>query len=244
MPNERLRSAIVERGLTSARLAELVRVDPKTVDRWVATSRTPYRSTVAEVAQVLGRDPGWLWPETIASPESELVQFYPHRAVVPRSTWSNLLDRAQERIDVLCFAGLFFVEENPGLDQALAAKAAIGTRIRIMLGDPDSPAVRARGDEEGIGEALAAKVRNVLVYLGALSATDGIDLALHTTTLYATIYRFDDEMLVNTHTYGFPAYMSPVLHLRRRTSGSLFGTYERSLERVWQSARPYEESVE
>ncbi len=240
MANERLRSAIAERGLTSARLAERVRVDPKTVERWIATGRTPYRSTVAEVAQVLGREPGWLWPETVASAESELVQFYPHRAVVPRSVWSSLLAGARERIDILCFAGLFFVEENPGLDETLTARAAAGAQIRILLGDPDSPAVCARGDEEGIGEALAAKVRNVLVYLGPLGAVDGIDLRLHATTLYATIYRFDDHMLVNTHTYGAPAYMSPVLHLRCRPSSSLFGTYERSFDRVWQPAQPYE----
>jgi len=86
----------------------------------------------------------------------------------------------------------------------------------------------------------AAKVRNVLVYLGPLAQVDGIDVRLHATTLYATVYRFDDDMLVNTHTYGAPAYMSPVLHLRCRPSSSLFGTYERSFERVWQSSQPYE----
>ena len=239
MANERLRSAIAARGLTSARLAELVRVDPKTVDRWVATSRTPYRSTVAEVARVLERDPGWLWPETVTSAESELVQFYPHRAVVPRSLWSNLLGNARERIEVLCFAGLFFVEENPGLAEVFVEKAAAGARIRILLGDPDSAAVFARGEEEGIGDALAAKVRNVLVYLGPLATVDGVGVQLHSTTLYSTIYRFDDDMLVNTHSYGSPAYMSPVLHLHRRPSSSLFGTYERSFELVWHSARPY-----
>lgn len=240
MANERLRSAIAERGLTSARLAERVQVDPKTVDRWIATGRTPYRSTAAEVAQILGRDAGWLWPETVASAESELVDFYPHRAVVPRSVWSSLLVNADERIDILCFAGLFFVEENPGLAETLAAGTAAGAHIRLLLGDPDSSAVRARGDEEGIGEALAAKVRNVLVYLGPLAQVNGIDVRLHATTLYTTVYRFDDDMLVNTHTYGAPAYMSPVLHLRCRPSSSLFGTYERSFERVWQSSQPYE----
>ncbi|MEV4093607.1 helix-turn-helix domain-containing protein [Streptosporangium saharense] len=40
-PNERLRSALVTAGITVRQLAEEVGVDPKTVERWVSTGRTP-----------------------------------------------------------------------------------------------------------------------------------------------------------------------------------------------------------
>jgi hypothetical protein len=40
-------------------------------------------------------------------------------------------------------------------------------------------------------------------------------------------------MLVVTHAYGVPANFAPALHLRRLSSGTLFQTYARSFDRVW-----------
>jgi hypothetical protein len=51
------------------------------------------------------------------------------------------------------------------------------------------------------------------------------------------IYRFDDEMIVNTHVYGILAAYTPTMHLRR-VDGTYFQTYLESFERVWASARP------
>jgi 8-oxo-dGTP pyrophosphatase MutT (NUDIX family) len=48
-----------------------------------------------------------------------------------------------------------------------------------------------------------------------------------------SIYRFDDDMLVNAHVYGAPAAHSPVLHLRRLPGGRLVDHYQASFERVW-----------
>lgn len=42
MPNDRLRAALLERGVTIAELAA-VQVDPKTVERWITKGRAPYR---------------------------------------------------------------------------------------------------------------------------------------------------------------------------------------------------------
>ena len=61
----------------------------------------------------------------------------------------------------------------------------------------------------------------------------GVSVRLHGTTLYNSIYRYDDELLVNTHAYGVPAGQSPVLHLRRFPGGRLFDHYMASFERVW-----------
>ena len=40
-------------------------------------------------------------------------------------------------------------------------------------------------------------------------------------------------MLANTHTYGVPAHFTPVIHLRHLSSGTLFQTYARGFDRVW-----------
>ena len=48
-----------------------------------------------------------------------------------------------------------------------------------------------------------------------LRDVDGIEFRLHRTVLYNSIYRADDQLLVNTHIYGFAARRTrPVLHLR------------------------------
>jgi hypothetical protein len=66
----------------------------------------------------------------------------------------------------------------------------------------------------------------------------GIAVRLHATTLYTSIYRFDDDMLVNLHVYGLPAAHAPLLHLRRLSEGELFCTYSDAYERVWPEAIP------
>jgi hypothetical protein len=148
------------------------------------------------------------------------------------------IDDAKEHIDVLVFAGLFLPDGHPELAKVLIAKAEQGTAIRLALGDPDSEAVRLRGQEEHIGEGVAARIRLSLAYLDEAIRAPGVDLRLHATTLYNSIYRLDGAMLVNIHAYGFPAAQSPVLHLRRLPGGSLFGHYQASFERVWAQARP------
>src|SRR4051794_30141848 len=62
MPNERLRTAMLERGITPSDLAEALRVDPKSVERWIS-GRTPYRRHRYAVAARLGVDEVYLWPD-------------------------------------------------------------------------------------------------------------------------------------------------------------------------------------
>ena len=54
-----------------------------------------------------------------------------------------------------------------------------------------------------------------------LRDVDGIEFRLHRTVLYNSIYRADDQLLVNTHIYGFPAAQAPVFHLRRVAGGDM-----------------------
>jgi hypothetical protein len=62
--------------------------------------------------------------------------------------------------------------------------------------------VRLRGQEEHIGEGMAARIRLSLAYLQEAIGTPGMELQLHATTLYNSIYRLDADMLVNSHAYG------------------------------------------
>jgi hypothetical protein len=240
--NERLRSCITGARLTIPDVAAQVGVDPKTVERWIVLGRVPHRSHRWATASLLGTDEAYLWPEiadnrrTQAASAAELVTLYGNRGAVPGALWRSLLEAAAGNIDVLVFSGLFLPDGYPEVAKLLAAKAEQGVNVRLALGDPDSEAVRRRGDEEGIGDGLAARVRLSLLYLREAVGAPGVELRFHATTLYNSIYRFDDDMLVNAHVYGSPAAHSPVLHLRRLPGGRLFDHYQASFERVWEQA--------
>ncbi|MGH4012657.1 MAG: DUF5919 domain-containing protein [Pseudonocardiaceae bacterium] len=149
-----------------------------------------------------------------------------------------MLGQAEEHIEILLYAGMFLTDD-PTLIKRLRKKAEDGTKIRLLLGDPTSPEVNRRSIEEGIGKGtIAAKVRNALAFYRPLNDTPGIEIRCHGTTLYNSIYRFDEEMLVNTHVYGFMAAHAPLLHLRRLSGGDLFETYSESFENVWNTATP------
>jgi transcriptional regulator with XRE-family HTH domain len=244
MPNDRLRTSLLERGVTPADLATALNVDPKSVERWIS-GRTPYRRHRYAVAAHLGIDEAYLWPDALTrdqvadASESEIVTIYPHRWAVPSELWRNFFETAEAEIGVLVYSGLF-LSEDAGIRRVLREKADAGATVRILLGDPDSESVAQRGADEGIDDTMAAKIRNALVLYKPLRNIEGIEFRLHTTVLYNSIYRADDQILVNTHIYNFPAAQAPVLHLRRVAGGSMVSTYLESFERVWDGATPME----
>jgi hypothetical protein len=122
--------------------------------------------------------------------------------------------------------------------ELLRVKAAAACTIRLLLGNPNSPKLLERGAEEKFGTGISSRAELALLHYAPLHDTSGVEIRTHGTTLYNSVYRFDDEMLVNTHVFGLSAFAAPVLHLRRLASGGLFDTYADSFETVWASALP------
>ncbi|WP_409495224.1 hypothetical protein [Amycolatopsis sp. cmx-11-12] len=170
---------------------------------------------------------------THANQPSDMVALYAHRANVPKQLWMDLLTGAQERIDLFANASLFLPEDNPEAIQIIKNKAKSGVKIRILLGDPEQPAMELRGKEERLFEGLVGRIRMALAYYRPLVGIDGIDFRLHGTSLYNSVFRYDDQMLVNQHIYGTYGYIAPILHLQKAPEGDLFDTYMKSLNLVW-----------
>jgi hypothetical protein len=104
-----------------------------------------------------------LWPST-GEPHTrrfglEIRAVYPHRWAVPRNVLHKLFSNADHEIDILVYSGLFLFEDT-GMLQLLATKADAGIHIRILLGDPESPAVAQRGQDKAIGDSTAARLRS------------------------------------------------------------------------------------
>jgi hypothetical protein len=66
----------------------------------------------------------------------------------------------------------------------------------------------------------------------------GVEIRLHQTVLYNSIYRADREVLVNTHAYGTPAANAPVMHLLHTGDRGPADAYITSFERVWDTTQP------
>ncbi|MFF7233473.1 helix-turn-helix domain-containing protein [Streptomyces sioyaensis] len=246
MQNERLRAVMASGGWTHATLARATGVDPKSVERWVNLGRTPRRVTACKAAEALGEDVHALWPalrqaRAARAVSPELVALYGQRADLPVSTFVDLFTQARERIDLLVYAAVFLHEAYPRLNELLRERAEEGCAVRIALGDADSTNVQQRGREERFGHGIESRCRLALMHYRPLSGVPGVELRTHGTTLYNSLYRADDQLLVNAHVWGVNAYGAPVWHLRRNSEGGIFDTYARSFDAVWEAATPVRE---
>lgn len=239
--NNNLRYALAAARLTPTDVAAALAVDPKTVTRWLA-GRTPYPRHRWAIADLLHADEADLWPETAQRHRAladGIEAIYPHRWSVPHRVWTNLFQRATSEISILAYSALFLAEDRGILD-ILTTRASTGVKIRLLLGDPDSPEVASRGEDEGIGgNVMAARIRNALALYRPLLAAPDIEVRLHRTVLYNSVYRADNELLVNTHAYATPAADAPVMHLRRTEQQGPADAYLGSFDRVWDTGKPY-----
>ncbi|WP_344888147.1 XRE family transcriptional regulator [Nonomuraea antimicrobica] len=239
--NNNLRYALAAAQLTTTDVAAALAVDPKTVSRWLS-GRTPYPRHRHAVADLLSLDEADLWPEITPRHQAladGIQAIYPHRWAVPQTAWRNLFNGARQEIGILAYSALFLAEDSAVL-HILTERAAAGVKVRILLGDPEGPEVATRGTDEGIGaEVMAARVKNALTLYRPLLDAQDTEIRLHHTVLYNSIYRADDQLLVNTHAYGTPAANAPVMHLTHTDDQGPAATYLTSFNRIWTTARPH-----
>jgi hypothetical protein len=223
--------------VTEAVLSAKLAVDPKTVRNWLR-GQMPHPHSRAALARLLAVDESVLWPAlapTEALP-AELAAVYPRRVAITQKSWQSLFVSAESEIGILAYSALFLAEDVR-LVQLIGDKASQGVRVRIALGDPDGSNVDRRGVEEEIGEAMSMKIRNAIALLSPILQR-GVELRLHDTVLYNSMYRSDGDLLVNQHALGIPAAQSPVYHFRRGEDSEMFESYITSFERIWALGRP------
>ncbi|WP_174501726.1 helix-turn-helix domain-containing protein [Streptacidiphilus neutrinimicus] len=243
--NERLRLAMTKRGVSPEALAAACEVDPKTVGRWLA-GRLPHPRHRWTASELLRADATEIWPQSTAAPavsagpDALVAATYANRASVPRDLWLRLLEHAERHVDVLVYSGTFFAQSNPHVAEMLATRARHGAQVRLCFADPMGQAVARRDQEEELDGTMAAKIRASLTYYRPLLGQDRCEVRLHDATVYASLFRYDDELLANPHIWGQPASANPLLHLRRAPARGWFDHYAASFDAVWTAARPWD----
>lgn len=243
MRNNRLRTLMDEAGLSVSRLAADIGVDTKSAERWVTLGRLPRLRHRIQIANLLSCEQFVIWPEaaveTPGSAGGELVTFYPTRRNVPVAVWKSLMASTRSEFTVHAFAATFLPDQVMDMSVELIKLADRGVRVRLLLGNPDGDAVERRSAEEN-ATGLAGRVRLVLGYITPAISHPQVEVRLHDHTLYASLFQFDDDVLVNPHVWGSPAGNNPILHLRRQPNGPLTSSWIAGLERVWDKATPLE----
>ena len=242
MGNERLRNAMIAAHMDVDSLTKALNVDPKTVQRWLK-GRVPHPRHRWEVAKLLKEREDFLWPQndqSITTPEHtpEVVADYASRSDVLVAGWWQLFLKAQQQIDLLGFAMQFLPEQHSHLQSLLLEKAANGCKIRIALADPTSAVVQMRDEEEQLGGTLPARIQTTLYHFRTLHHCPGIELRYHSTVLYNSVFRFDNEMFVTPHLYGLHGSKAPLFHLRCLGANGLFMSFATHFETVWNTTKP------
>ena len=182
----------------------------------------------------------YLWPD-LDTPRNdhgaEVVHLYPRRADAPRELWRQMVTNAVEIIDIYTYASAFFAEAVPDANALIRSKADEGVTVHINLGDPNSPEAIRRGEDEGIN--VPGRIREAMAYYAPMVDHPGIEFRSHATILYNSVYRFDNEMLVNQHALGCHGFAAPLLHFRRTADAVLWTTYERFAEHAWSASYTY-----
>lgn len=243
MANHALRDALSDAKMTEADLAGIVGVDEKTVSRWISPGRRPHPRHRFAVAAALEVDVESIWPEVVRHTiktgyDREIVSVYPHRSLIPRSLWRDLVGAADRELLFAGYTNYFLWLDLPGLRGVLRKRAEAGVQVRFLVGDPESPVTAERERIEGVPLTVSTRIRVTLDELGKLR-----DVAPSVAGRYSdrhialSVFRFDDDMLVCTHLADQMGHDSPTMHLRRRQDGGLWDRYAAHVEHLWAAGR-------
>jgi transcriptional regulator with XRE-family HTH domain len=232
--NETLRRALLRARLSEDDVAARLAVDPKTVRRWTE-GRVPYLRYRWELARLLDCDEIDLWPQvgTGQAQPAEVLAIYPHRDTVPSKVWQEFFSSAEREIGILARSGLFLAA-RPGVLAALASRAQAGVRVRICVRDPEAA---YKNIVPKLGGSLASRIDDAVARYRPLRESGNVEIRICRVALTSSIYRADDNVLVEQYVYGIPSAQVPVLHLRREAASEMASAYLESYERVWVGAR-------
>ncbi len=235
MANEQLRAALARAGLDPDELADQLRVDAKTAERWLG-GRVPHARHRARIAHALDTPEPDLWPHVTDPTEApddrrELTGLYAHADDPRAPDWQTLLPTAHEQIDLLD-PTLHDILTTPGTIDLLADKASAGCEIRILIAHPKSIWVTSLAQQLGHTQTdtdgnthLDREINQSLHHLHHLADHDHIDLRTFWAERTLSILRFDDQMLVTPHLHGLPGARAPLLHLHRRDDDGPFDRF-------------------
>lgn len=226
MANENLKNALESAGLTPEEFADVIRVDPKSVQRWLAGTATPYPRHRAAASCALNQPEHQLgWAEqggeaatrrdgaaqVDAEGRSDVVGAWAHSDEGAPDLVA-FIETSDGLIDV--FDPYSDLELPAELVDALAAQAEAGRQVRILSDQPTVDFSTLDGNEH------------------VQIVTDDIDLSC------CWFIRAGDRMLWAINLADDPeVFAPPVLELRRNFERGLFDRLQDKFQELWELAQ-------
>ena len=212
------RTRLAEADLTAEEFAEIVQVDPKTVQRWVA-GRVPQRRHRAKVARALDSSPDVLWPDA-TSPSTEPGELADDESAPQDviATWGQADDQGAPDLAAFVSDGDGPVELLDGGGQLLRS-AGLVEELLVRAG--------ARTDVRVVSDA-ATEPRRL--------ADPGVEVRVADLAGAPAILRVGERMLVTLALPPQTHEPRPMLELQRRADGGLFDRFADYLGSTWEDA--------
>jgi len=160
---------------------------------------------------------------------------------VPGELWERLIAEAKSEIFLGGYTNYFFWTERPRFSETLKDKAESGTRIRILVGDPEHEVTRRREQVENAPLTVSTRIRITLDELGKLGPVPGIEVRFSNVNAEAhvsrSIFCFDQEALICEHIAERLGHGSLTFHLRRMQKDGPFDQYIAHAEHLWEGGR-------
>lgn len=242
MPNDALRSALVEAQMSPRDFARRVGVDEKTAGRWLA-GRVPQPKHRWAAADLLGVEEAMIWPDIARSAlktghDREVVAVYPYRSAIPKTVWRDLITSATKSLTFAAYTSYFlWLDVVPNLRTLLRRKAQEGASVRFLLGDPDSPVTRRREEIEAVPLTVRDRINVTLDQLARLRGEAPVEARFSDRHVSMSVFQFDEDMLVCTHLADLLGGDSPTFHIRHRGDDGIYDRYAEHVEHIWAAGR-------
>ena len=170
--------------------------------------------------------------------QAGVLEIHHERADIPTAHFEELGRKSRDRVVILAYAMEFLADSTSFLG-TLGDRAAAGVSVRILLGDPEGVSIRMRDDEERNEGSIPSRIHTTLLRarneLGRPGCKVESIVRLFDAPLYASIYLFDDQMIVCPALYATRGSRAPALVL---TAGPLLDSYLNHFDEVWRGAAP------
>ncbi|WP_329365472.1 XRE family transcriptional regulator [Streptomyces sp. NBC_00669] len=208
----------------------------------------PHARNREDVSSVLGVDQDMLWPKAVKNRiktggDQEIVRSYPYRSACPSTVWGELTANAADDLFFAGYTNYFLWLDQPHFVATLLGKLDNGCRVRFLLGDPEGEVTRSRERVEEVALSVSTRIRITLEHIEKLGSHQGLEVRYSATEdavnhVSLSVFRFDGEALVTPHLARLVGHDSPLLHLRKLSTGGLFDRFAEHAEELWSRGVP------
>jgi transcriptional regulator with XRE-family HTH domain len=220
MANENLKNALQKAGVTAEEFADIIKVDPKSVLRWLTGSTKPYPRNRAAIARALDLTEHDLWPDHTPATISAGAAASDGAASDVTETWAHASDEnAPDPVSFIAVAdgAIELLDNGRGIEMDGALIAAVieqadgGRKVRLITSLP--------------------KPR-----LQPLIGRGKIDVRVIDGTSGHSLIRVGEAMLFTFDLAGEGEHPPPLLKLQRMAAGGLFDRLAGNFQALWDGA--------